>query len=203
MKKILLLNLFCALLFGVQTANARYVQLYEGNFPDPIFRDYVSQLTHVAVLDFISEEQLNAVDKIDVHNKGISSLKGIEFFEKLAILNCSGNNITTLSFYGNRLLQLIDCSGNNLTSIDVSMLPLLREFECSANKLSQIILPSNSILNRLGCDYNKLSSLDLSMQSNLLVLTCTYNLLTSLDVSKSSKLQTLYCNNNRFTIYIA
>ena len=73
MKKTLLLNLFLAMFFGAQTAQASVV-LNATNFPDATFRTYISELTGVSIGGTISDAKLANVEKIAVIEMGISSL---------------------------------------------------------------------------------------------------------------------------------
>ena len=89
-------------------------------FPDATFRSVVAgyDTDHNSIL---SEDELEKVLTIDVKNKGIKNLKGIEHFPNLVGLLCSGNNLTTLDVSNNKKLMILDCSNNsNMTSLTVS-----------------------------------------------------------------------------------
>lgn len=109
------------------------VAVNEQNFPDKIFRDWVHD--NIAP-DRINRDQQKNDFSIDVSQKGISNLKGIEYFTNLLTLNCSGNQLTSLDLSKNTNLARLDCSDNKLTSLKVSPSSRLYEITCYFNKIS-------------------------------------------------------------------
>lgn len=106
------------------------------NFPDAIFREYVQTLEKEDNDDnILSAEEIAAVTSIDVYNKGISDLKGIEYFTALETLNCGSNSLTSLDVSENTELTWLRCDGNNLTSLDVSKNTALKYLYCYENPL--------------------------------------------------------------------
>ena len=70
------------------------------NIPDPSFRAYVMDnfdTNHDGVLD---DDEANGVFRIDCRNLGIKSLKGIERFENIQYVNCSGNPVSEIDLGG-------------------------------------------------------------------------------------------------------
>ena len=194
MKKILLPFLF-ALLFGAQSVQAQYyseVILNAENFPDPQFRAYVSEITHTAIGDEILYTRQMQVTEINVANKGVSSLKGVEYFRNLSKLICYLNNLATLDVSENKSLVELHCWGNHLSSLNVSTLAELQVLSCDDNNLTYLNVTKNSQLTELTCHSNNLSSLDVSQNPLLEVLYCYQNHdLNSLDVSNNTKLTKL------------
>ena len=202
--------------FYLRTFEAYFVPtLTSSNFPDDNFRSYISSITGVAEGDAISEESLQAITTLDVSNKGIKSLEGIEFFTALEKLYCQQNqltsldvlknlNLTTLDCSKNQLTSLsvgfllnLNCSHNQLTSLDVSWQTALEVLRCSSNQLSSLDVSTNTALTTLWCDSNKLTSLDVNKNTKLTWINCSSNQLTSLDVSKNTVLTSLWCNSNQ------
>ena len=74
------------------------------NFPDANFRNYLldQDFGHDAML---TEQEIEYITKIDVSDMNIYSLKGIEFFTSLEILNCSNNHLTALDMSNNGSLK--------------------------------------------------------------------------------------------------
>ena len=64
------------------------IAINETNFPDANFRTYVSANCDTDGSGTLSTSELAAVTSIDVYNKSISSLKGVEYFTSLTLLNC-------------------------------------------------------------------------------------------------------------------
>ena len=117
MKKLFFL--FLALV-AIATGASASVVLNSTNFPDAAFRVYVSNLTGVDIGGTISDSKLEAVTVIDVKEKKILDLKGIEYFTKITELNCSNNQLTSLDLSKNTALGRLFCSNNKLTSLNVS-----------------------------------------------------------------------------------
>ena len=88
----------CAVVFAVLLCgNAwAYVIINAENFPDEAFRSYVQ--TEIANDNgILLDDEIEGVDYIGVNSLGISSLKGIEFFTNLEILECEGNSLAELN----------------------------------------------------------------------------------------------------------
>lgn len=144
--------------------------------------------------------------------KQIKSLQGIEGFTNLQKLNCSTNQLTSLSSLPQSLLEL-NCGSNLLTSLPSLPLMLLT-LDCPFNKLISLpVLPNglqvlqcyqNEIeivpvlpqtLTKLICSNNKITVLPVLPQS-LLQLSCDNNLLTTLPTLPQN-LEVFSCSNNK------
>ena len=184
------------MLFGAPRAD---VEINETNFPDQKFRDYVKQNLDTDGDYNLSAEEIEKVTAINVNNKKITSLTGIEYFTNLQTLNCYSNQLTELDVSNNTELTTLSCSYNRLTSLDVSDAKALATLYCDNNNLTSLDVSNNTKLATLNCDSNRMTSLDVSSNTKLATLYCNYNQLTSLDVSGAIALATLYCNDNRLT----
>jgi len=153
------------------------LEINETNFPDAVFREYVSGSTIDKDQNGkLSDEEISAVKTIDVNNLEISDLSGIEFFTALTTLNCRFTKITSIDLSRNTALKNLDCRNNTLTALNVA---------------------NNTALTALRCSRNKITSLDVSKNTELTVLRCNYNQLTALDVSQNTKLEQLDCFGNK------
>jgi Leucine-rich repeat (LRR) protein len=112
---------------------------------------------------------------LNVFNKSIADLTGIEAFTAITGLYCYGNLLTSLNLSSNIALTHLNCKDNLIASLDLS---------------------GNTALTYLYCKNNKLASLDVSANTELTYLLCSVNLLTGLDVSTNTLLTELYCDNN-------
>ena len=158
------------------------VKIDDKNFPDPTFRDYVSQNFDTSHHDGkLSQNELDDVKEIVIHHTLVTSLQGIEYFKNLDLLDCSINNLTSLKLGNNTNLRMLRCSGNQLTSLDVS---------------------KNINLDFLDCSINNLTSLKLGNNTNLRMLNCSGNQLTSLDLSGNTMPISLSCNNQQYNITV-
>ncbi len=147
----------------------------------------------------ISISEAKLVESIDVNNKNIASLVGIEFFENLRSLYCGWNQLTSLDVSNNTALTRLGCSYNQLTTLDVSNNAALLELYCSYDRLTTLNVSSNTALTGLSCGGNQLTTLVVSNNTSLKELSCDYNQLTTLDVSHNTELKQLRCNNNQLT----
>ena len=91
-------------------------------------------------------DQIKAARVLNIQGKGIANLQGIEYFEGLQTLLCSGNRLTALSLQKNKNLKNVQCSDNNLTSIDVYGLKSLTDLNVSGNQISSLEFLSNDAL---------------------------------------------------------
>ncbi len=135
------------------------------------------------------------VHTLDVSNRDISDMNGIEAFVHLDTLDCSGNLLSTLDLSTNSELEHFNCSNNQLSSLDLSSCTKLYYFVCHSNRLSSLDLSDNHHLFEVYCGDNQLSSLQLSSSTYFWTISCTGNQLTTLDVSKVSVVN-LLCGNN-------
>ena len=214
---------------SIKANAAEGVAIDETNFPDEIFREYVSSNFDSNKDGNLDSEEINNVTDIsiigfvyDVENKyvNISNLKGIELFTELeslrvdnakitsldisknpnlAYLFCSGNQLTDLDVSKNSNLICLWCNTNAITSLDISKNTKLEVLECGGNNLTSLDVSKNANLDHLFCPSNQLTSLDISKNTYLTWLDCDDNQLASLDTSKNDYLETLYCSGNQLT----
>ena len=140
-----------------------------------------------------------AVTELDLSNKGLTDLGGIEYFTGLTKLNLRDNSLTALDVTKNTALTDLDCTGNQLTAIDVSNNTELVNLNLQNNRLTALDVSKNTKLQFLNCNNSSIGTLDVSKNTELLDLSCTYCGLTNLDVSANTKLQGLSCYNNTLT----
>lgn len=180
------------------------VPIDEANFPDAIFRNYVSTNFDKDHNGFLSQNELNVVTKIDVSNPpgikeedSVKSLKGIEYFTSLTELNCSHNRLNILDVSENTVLKRLNCDSNELRNLDISENTVLEWLSCDFNQLSLLDLSKNKALKYFACQGNQLTSLDVSHNTGLIALACTSNKLKSLDISENVDLAFLDCRFNQ------
>lgn len=180
------------------------VAIDEANFPDDVFRKYVSENidgnTDTDKDGVLSEEEIAAVTEIDVYANGsdvkVSSLEGIEYFDKLEMLNCCFNNLSELDVTDNVMLTRLYCSDNYLINIDLSYNTKLSELNCDSNPLEKLDLTYNKQLESLSCTYTTLTELNLSNNPSLTYVECDNSDLKTLKLNGASALIALYCGFN-------
>ena len=183
---------------AVQSAG---VTIDNTNFPDANFRTVVKKFD-TNQDSSLSDTEIAAVKKINCSNKGITNLKGIEYFTSLNILWCTDNQLTALDVSENTALTKLNCCFNKLTSLDVSKNTALTILECNANRLTSLDVSKNTALTELNCSINKLTALDVSKNMALTELYCNDNQLTSLDLSNTNIMNDPNCGNNIYQIVV-
>ena len=178
--------------------------LNELNFPDPVFRAYVAENFDADKDGILSDEEIAAVTWIDCSGTeeergAITSLKGVEFFSELIMLDCSSNRVASLDLNRNAKLEVLDCSNNRMTKLNIGDNTALTTVWCYNNWLRALDLSGKNALTELWCNNNWLNSLELSGVPNLRVLWCHDNRLTALDPSFCPELVTLSCAINNLS----
>ena len=137
------------------------VEINETNFPDENFRNYILEVIDNDH-DKILSTELVSVLSLDLYDRNIQNLKGIEYFIELENLNCHFNSLTSLDVSINTKLRHLDCSSNALTSLDLSNYTKLKSLNCAGNILTTLDLSKNIRLTSVDCTNNKIrwSSMD-------------------------------------------
>ena len=203
----------------IKVSGSNIIEINSTTFPDAKFRNWMLEQDY-GKDGKLTESEIKNVTSINVRDRDITTLKGIEYFTSLTSLNCGINPLTsldvskntaleTLNCYNNQLTSLdvskntaltsLSCYSNQLTSLDVSKNTALTSLSCYSNQLTFLDVSKNTALTYLDCGINPLTSLDLSKNTALTALSCFYNQLTSLELSKNTALKYLYCYSNQLT----
>jgi Leucine-rich repeat (LRR) protein len=175
------------------------VDINEETFPDANFRAYVKDEIDIDGDGQLSKSEIEECTEIEVKSKKIESLEGIGYFTELTLLDCSGNNLTSLDISDNVKLLDFVCRDNNLTSIDVSNNPNLTQLHCSGNNLTSLDVSNNTELKYFGCGSNNLTSLDVSNNTKLISLAYANNNITDIRLDNNKSLMYLGCDGNGIT----
>jgi hypothetical protein len=171
-------------------------------FADANFKAYCIENFDLDGDGELTAAEAGLVTRIDVYNKEIASLKGIEYMPNLESLDFGKNQVSSLDTSHNPALVKLHCYSNNLTSIDVSGSPALTELTFGNNQVSSLDLSHNPALTKLEFYNNAVTELDLSHNPALVDLSCGKNRLTVLDVSYCKELSALNCSENPFLLEI-
>jgi Leucine-rich repeat (LRR) protein len=139
--------------------------------------------------EFIKSIKINEKGRVEIEELDVSycfvllslylpslSLYLPSLFEKIKVLDCSHNQLTSLPELPDGL-EVLDCSSNQLTSLP-KLPDGLKKLGCSNNQLTSLPeLPDS--LEELYCSHNQLTSLP-KLPDGLKVLKCSNNQLTSL-----------------------
>ena len=172
------------------------VEINETNFPDPVFRQYV--------LDNFSDGsgklvQPKSYKKVEIANKGIKDLKGIEFFDAVERIDCSSNKLTKLDVSGCKELKWLYCNDNQLTELNTGNLENLVTVKCFSNKFASLDLSGCKNIKLFDCHSNPVSKLDLSGFERLEELYCYDCQLKDLDIGSNLKIKYVSCYDNQLT----
>lgn len=187
----------CLILLPATALAADSVEISDTNFPDAIFRENYVRGYDTDGNGWLSAEEIAAVKEIRCNEKGIESLKGIEYFTALWKLSCWYNKLTSLDVSGNTALTYLSCWDNQLTELKLGT--ALTYLDCSSNQLTSLDVSSNQELTYLDCGDNQLTELDVSSCTNLMWLYCFDNQLRSLIVGEKNSLTELNCSANQLT----
>ncbi|CAA0195851.1 T9SS type A sorting domain-containing protein [Tenacibaculum maritimum] len=190
MKKVF----FLFFAFASAISNAQNVIIPDANFKTALVGNPAINTNNDSEIQLT--EASSYTEGIDISNKNIADLTGIEAFTKLKSLSCYGNQLRSLDLSKNVNLEYLYCYSNSLESIDVSSSARLNTFYCQGNKLESLNITANKELVYFDCSTNELTSLDVSQNTRLSKLYCHTNKLAVIDVKANEFLSLFYCYNN-------
>ena len=202
MKKIIFI--LSTLLFT--SLNAQIVDIPDSNFKDALVNDDVAMLfSDPGVLQDVDtnddgEIQISEAEDVsflDVTEKNIASMEGIQSFVALQYLTCEDNQLTVLDVTQNVNLINLSCPENQLTSIDVSQNSELIFLNYTNNQLTQIDISQNLNLEIIWVSVNNLTELDVSQNTALTWVSCMFNSITNLDLSQNINLDSFAARDNQ------
>ena len=173
------------------------VPLDENHFPDEIFRNYLKENFDGSKDGILSKEEIEAVTVIEVENKGITDLKGVENFINLQQLKCAGNSLTGLDVTKLTELHVLDCGNNRIAELNLSNNAKLWSVYADNNLIERFSVTKASGMQYLDISQNSLQTLNLNDYPSLYYLDCSDNTITSLTLTNCIKLENLLCNNNQ------
>lgn len=190
MKKIIL-NL--SLLIGI-TASAQTTTIIDSNFEKTLIELGIDsdKTVNGKILNIDAEK----VTELDIEEKSIGNLTGIEAFINLTQLKAGWNNIHQIDLTKNKALVLLYLNDNEIETINLSENLELFSTKLSHNYLKNIDLKNNKNLVGLDISYNELIALNIDFNSNLQFLFANSNKIKQLDLSKNILLKTLTIRNN-------
>lgn len=129
-------------------ASASYGQIY---FPDPALKAALMAPNYASDWNFMNIDNIDTngdgeidfdeasqVVELDISNKGISDLTGIEAFVNLEQLMAAHNQIESCQLQGMPALRYLDVGNNGMTILDVSFLEALENITFAQNPLISI-----------------------------------------------------------------
>ncbi len=132
--------------------------------------------------DYVPTSLISGVTFLDVRNKSIADLTGIEGFTALETLFCDSNDLTTINTSQNIALFNLRCYGNQISSLDLSTNTNLQYLSASPNNLTTLDLEFNTALKEAFLNNNDLIALNLDTCVSLERLQVNGNNLSSLSI---------------------
>ena len=147
------------------------VEINEKNFPDPNFRNWI--LSQPFGKDgVLSDKEIADITEMNVSNKNIHDLKGIEYFTALESLNLDKNQVKYIDVSKNKELVYLRVEWNQLTSLDVSKNEAMRFLMCGGNSLTELNTSGCTALERISCSHNQFNGATMdSLIRNLPIVT--------------------------------
>lgn len=147
------------------------VEINEKNFPDPNFRNWI--LSQPFGKDgVLSDKEIADIREMNVSNKNIHDLKGLEYFTALESLNLDKNQVKYIDVSKNKELVYLRVEWNQLTSLDVSKNEAMRFLMCGGNSLTELNTSGCTALERIRCWHNQFNGATMdSLIRNLPIVT--------------------------------
>ena len=193
--------------------------------PDNNFEQALIDLGYDDVLDdLVLIETAESISSLQLAEKNISNLEGINSFknliylglynnnigqidisnlEKLIELDLTANNVSQVNFDNNIELQIIRLNGNPINEVDVTGLSKLRELYLNGLPIDVLDLSENPLLTNLDIEYTNLSFLDLSNCPDVSYLLALVNsdLCIKVDQNKYDNIPGPCLNENHTTCF--
>lgn len=175
------------------------IAIEERVFPDEKFRTHVEEYVDLNQNKILEENEIESCESMNLFQKGIESLEGIEIFTKLKNLNCGKNQLTQLKLKGCESLVSLDCSKNKITNIDIQENDSMESLICSDNQLTTLNLQGKNALQYLDCHNNQLQELDLTEVTALQEIYCGENNIEALDFTKTPNITSICCGDSQIS----
>lgn len=172
------------------------------NIPDPNFKNtLLNELcadtdgngSYDSNVDFNNDGEIDVTEaaiptRLNLYNRNINSMIGIEHFVNLEYLLCSNNPMTHLDLNNLQNLTVLTSNNGQLESIEIEGCLNLGYINLINNKLESLsIRQENNQIEWLNCSSNLLTTLDLNSAKLLEYFDCSNNQLTSLFIKNGSQ----------------
>jgi hypothetical protein len=135
---------------------------------------------------FINLEALNVSNNL-IEEISISELNGLKVFRAF------GNPFATIDLSQNVELEFVDFSAGGIQEIDFSSNLNLRHVELNATSLNEVSFHSNPLLERVGFQFNAISEFDFSKNPELIFVDISHTNNPVVNLSGCSKLRNFKC----------
>ena len=169
--------------------------------PDDNFEQALIDLGYDTTLDdFVTTANINTVETLDISNKNISNIIGIQDFTALKFLTAYDNRISSIDLTQNTALIDLDLGINQLTTIDLTQNVALTYADFLSCELTAIDVSQNIALKELKLYGNsQLATVDVSTNTNLELLAIGSTQVSTVDVTNNPNLKKLYIGGDDIT----
>jgi trimeric autotransporter adhesin len=137
--------------------------------PDDNFEKALIDYGYDDILDdYVSLSKIANVISINVNNKSINDLTGIEEFTSLSNLDCGSNQITNINLTKNKKLTKLWVDANKLAELDLSQNVSLEQLSCMYNQIKELDFSHHPEFKNLDCSLNQLKYLNVKNGVNSL-----------------------------------
>ncbi|WP_299438612.1 M4 family metallopeptidase [uncultured Aquimarina sp.] len=147
----------------------------------------------------VPTQLIEGLETLDVENKSISDLTGIEDFRAIKTLDVGYNSLTTIDVTNITELRQLIVRSNNLTTIDLSANTLLVGFKAENCSLTSLDITNNPDLKVLWLSGNDLTAIDLSNNIALTSFWGSGNDFVTLDLTNNPALNSFRASSNSLT----
>ena len=196
------------------------VEISQGNFPDPLFRNFILTGSHtiwdednneiLVVYDadndgFLSESEAMNIKQLLVPERMIRDLAGVEYLPALIEIDCQRSSVQKMDLSKNTELIILNCYKANLQGkLDLSKNTKLEGASCHNNKdLTAIDISGCKELVSLSCDNTAVTELDFSNNPKFKSLSCAATDISKLDFSNNPELTIVSAYNTQISSFDA
>ncbi len=184
----------------MKTFNTTIISFFLLFFSHPLFSQFSDYNLQQAVYeqadmnnDFeLDEQEYQNLTFLNISNRNIYNLDGLEAFPNLEYLYCTNNNLTSINISKLKSIKDLNCANNQISSLILNK--NITHLDCSGNLLTQINL--NSEMYSLNCANNSIENIDVTNCLSLSSFNCSSNKLAHLDITKNSFLYSMDCSGN-------
>ena len=142
----------------------------------------------------IEESEALVVTQLDISNKNISDLEGIQFFTNLLELNCDHNQLTSINITNLTKLVVLSVTENSLTSLNIINFSDLKTLYAGNNVLTTLTITNSLNIETISLIDNQLISIDASGLTKLTSFDYQNNpTLESININGATSLTSLNC----------
>lgn len=188
---------------GANSVSAAGVSVDAGNFPDAVFRNYISSNFDTNGDGSLSASEIEEakVVEIDDYNNDLASVQGVKYLTNLERLYIPFSKVTSVDVSGMNSLKAVDIMFcEDCATLNVTNCSNLTSILATSTSMKTLDISTNTELYFLAIDENpQLAMPNLANNKDLMALYVCGNNYSSLNLSGLSNLAYLEAHGNNFT----